>query len=593
MRNAFLKMEIDQWLFKKIWKTVGKLKPTSKNINEEYTVHLEEYKNKLMILARALTGAAIEILPAENYSAWRNNNFLLPATYSRFNNQEDNYFFYQFRIVYLSIQLQHQFNWQTPAPHTLQESIEKSIETSNTILQQIEKEYPEMHQRFLSLFTNIISKNAEENFILQAEWFGKWMYSEPLNQDDIKDKQVNQWEKIEEKQNDKVEIAATTKEEIEVLEVNKEKQEEYNLTHNFEKIDTIDEFNGNWRDFDDDEDLNENLEAIEELQLHQMVRVDSPSHSIYNAAFFNSKGIAEAKETEHNRISKKTDEWDFQKKKYKKNYCTIYEETATETNEKYIAQTLETYKYVLVRLEKKLNNFYNKFIVVKKQKEGKELDLEAMVDRFCDIKNKKTPSENVFLSQRKRVKDIAILILTDTSLSTDGYVENRRILDIEKQSLILFGELLDKYQIDFEIATFSSKTRNNCNYTIYKSFNETWKASRSKIGAIQPTAYTRIGPAIRNAQEHLQKHTAKNKWLLLLTDGKPNDYDKYEGKYGIEDVKQAIRELNHKHIHVSALAIDANAKYYLPQMLGKGNFNIIQHPNHLPEALVDFYLKLM
>jgi nitric oxide reductase NorD protein len=323
-----------------------------------------------------------------------------------------------------------------------------------------------------------------------------------------------------------------------------------------------------------------------------MVRVDSPSHSVYHAEFFNSKGIKEAKQNADAPVTKKMDEWDYQQKKYKKNFCQLYEYQHSETSTAYTEQTFTKHKTVLHRLDRKLNNFFNDYQKVRQQQDGEELDLDAVTDRFADIHAGHTPNDNIFLSKRKKIKDLAILILTDISLSTDGYVSGYKIIDTEKQSLLLFGEILSKQGTNFQLDTFSSRTRNYCEYQSIKRFDEDWTAYKHKVGAITPKGYTRIGAAIRNAHEHLKKTDSRKKWLLLLTDGKPNDYDRYEGKYGIEDVKQAVQEVRKNNIYISALAIDSNAKFYLPQMLGKDAFRLVHRPNLLPDALIDFYLKV-
>ncbi|MCB0697573.1 MAG: VWA domain-containing protein, partial [Chitinophagaceae bacterium] len=98
--------------------------------------------------------------------------------------------------------------------------------------------------------------------------------------------------------------------------------------------------------------------------------------------------------------------------------------------------------------------------------------------------------------------------------------------------------------------------------------------------------------ALRHSGALLDKRNAKNKWVILISDGKPNDFDKYEGKYGINDVKQALRELKQKNINSYALAIEAQAKYYLPQMFGQNHYQILTTPVELLNSLVKLYEKL-
>ena len=46
----------------------------------------------------------------------------------------------------------------------------------------------------------------------------------------------------------------------------------------------------------------------------------------------------------------------------------------------------------------------------------------------------------------------------------------------------------------------------------------------------------------------------------------------------IQDIKQALRELNERKINSYALAIEAQAKYYLPQMFGQNHCQILTSP---------------
>ena len=145
---------------------------------------------------------------------------------------------------------------------------------------------------------------------------------------------------------------------------------------------------------------------------------------------------------------------------------------------------------------------------------------------------------------------------------------------------------------DFSISGFYSKTRNYATFTTLKDFDENWNHARYRIGEIQPAGYTRIGVALRHMASLIASRPAKNKWLVLLSDGKPNDFDRYEGRYGVEDVKKALSEMNQAKINYYALAIEANAKFYLPQMFGANHFQILSSPNELIGSLVKLYEQI-
>lgn len=211
---------------------------------------------------------------------------------------------------------------------------------------------------------------------------------------------------------------------------------------------------------------------------------------------------------------------------------------------------------------------------------------------YTDIHSGKTPQENLYINRMKKSKELGILLLIDASLSSDSYADGNRIIDVAKEVSILFGEVLDEFQIDFSIAAFHSQSRNYIQFTLLKDFRSSWQMAKNYIGTIEPAGYTRIGGALRHSISEFKKSDAKNKWLILLSDGKPNDYDTYEGRYGIEDVKQSLYELNSVGINSYAFAIEANAKYYLPQMFGQNHYQILSSPNQLIHSLIKLFEKI-
>ena len=74
--------------------------------------------------------------------------------------------------------------------------------------------------------------------------------------------------------------------------------------------------------------------------------------------------------------------------------------------------------------------------------------------------------------------------------------------------------------------------------------------------------------------------------------GKPIDCGRHEGRYGIADIRQAIREAHQGRIHTLALSLDLKAKLYLPQMFGSGSFRILPHPTCLIRGLSEVYGQL-
>ncbi len=322
------------------------------------------------------------------------------------------------------------------------------------------------------------------------------------------------------------------------------------------------------------------------------VRIDDTVHSVYQTDFIENTTIAESAEIDDKGFHLKYDEWDEKKRKYLPNYCKVYPKTQIKPHPTYYQNTITKYKSTLVSLRKMLTSVNNKMQSQRRQLQGEEFDLDAITDLYTEVHAKRTPDERVYLSKRKKDKDIAILLLLDNSLSSDAYAAGNRVMDVEKEVSILFGEILHEFDIKFSIDGFYSKSRNFTTYTTYKDFDDDWKVSRNRIGMAEPSGYTRIGPALRHAGARLDKQEAKNKWIILLSDGKPNDFDKYEGKHGLSDIKQALRELNERKINSYALAIEAQAKYYLPYMFGQNHYQILTSPTELIQSLMKLYERI-
>lgn len=584
-------LELDEYIYGKFVKFFKKNKKVDEAVLSK-TIFLNDIKPQLTIIARAVTGASIEIFPAEREGGYKNNNFFLPISFSELNSKENNKAFYYYRILYLSIQKRLNFNWETEKGQTLELSQQKAFDSSNLILNELFVEYPITKDIHLLVKNHFLIKGFQNSNPDFSWLYGKWMCNEPETTNESNLKNFNDKTKIANEKQPTTILKAKAVEEIKTIEVDKKQQEDYVMTHNFEKVETADEFNGSWRDFDGEDELQDHQDAIEELNMKYTVRVDDTAHSVYQADFVENTTISESAEVDEKGFHLKYDEWDFSKRAYKTNFCKLYTKTQIKTDSVYYKKTITKHATTLIGLRKMLTAVNNKMQQQKRQTQGEEFDTDAITDLYVDVHSKRTPSENIYISKRKKEKDLSILILLDISLSSDGYAANNRVIDVEKEVSILFGEILNEFNIDFSIDSFYSKTRNYSTYLTIKDFSENWNTAKHKIGAVEPGGYTRIGAALRHAGERLNSRTTKNKWVILISDGKPNDYDKYEGKYGIHDVKQALRELNQNHINSYALAIEAQAKYYLPQMFGQNHYQILTTPVELLQSLVKLYEKI-
>ena len=582
--------EPDEYIFTK-FAHYFKRRKKQKEASIAHAVNLNDIKPRLTIFARAITGKSVEIYPAEREGGYKNNNFFLPSTYAEFNSSEENVSFYLFRVLYLSVQKNLELNWTDETEHTLEESQKQALDSSTVILEHLFNEFPitkKYYQKFIQYYTVKAKKNTSPDY---SFIYGKWM------KNSIEEASENTLNNFSEKvktanEQPKTTLKANAVEEIISVQIDEKQLEDAVLQHQFEKVETADEFGGNFRDLDGEDELDDHANALEDLNMKYTVRVDDTAHSVYQADFVENTTIAESAERNEKGYFVPYDEWDYTKRIYKDKFCKVFPKTILKTDVNYYKTAISENRSTLLGLRKMLSTVNNKYQQQRRQTQGEEFDLDAITDLFVDVKSRITPSEKIYLSKRKKEKDLSILLLLDSSLSSDGYAAGNRVIDVEKQVSILFGEMLDEFNIDFSINSFYSKTRNHSSYITIKDFDEDWNKAKYKIGAIEPSGYTRIGPALRHSGALLDKRSTKNKWVILISDGKPNDYDKYEGKYGINDIKQALRELNEKNINSYALAIEAQAKYYLPQMFGQNHYQILTTPVELLQSLVKLYEKI-
>lgn len=580
-------MDLDELLFgtvSKYFKKRNKNKNKNKILLDSNAVFLKDVKPRLTILARAITGKAIELFPAEREGGYKNNNFFLPIYFNEFASKEANLGFYFFRILFLSVQSELKINL------TIDEVL--SEQNKEEILILLFQKYPNSKVIYQNLKSHFEAKTTPKSATDYSWIYGKLMQNDSKECTETILENFSDLVKKSNSEQITTTLQAKAVEEITTIEIDKKQQEDYVLLHSFEKVETAEEFNGNWRDFDGSDDLEKHENAIEDLNMKFTVRVDDTAHSVYQAEFTENTSISESAEIDSNGFHLTYDEWDFEKRKYKDHFCKVYPKIQLKTDSNYYQNTILKNNSTLLNLRKILTNLNNKMQQQKRQNQGEEFDIDAIIDLYVDAHSKKTPSDKIYLSNRKKEKDLSILLLLDISLSSDSYAAGNRVIDVEKQVSILFGEILNEFNIDFSIDSFYSKTRNFSTYLTVKDFDENWAVAKNKVGAIEPSGYTRIGAALRHAGARLDTRKTKNKWIILISDGKPNDYDKYEGKYGINDVKQALRELNQRDINSYALAIEAQAKYYLPQMFGQNHYQILTTPTELLQSMVKLYEKI-
>ncbi len=229
----------------------------------------------------------------------------------------------------------------------------------------------------------------------------------------------------------------------------------------------------------------------------------------------------------------------------------------------------------------------------KRQPVGDDIDLDGWLDSVCEPVQR-LEHQACYKAKTVQSRDLACLLLADLSLSTDTLVSNgQRIIDVIRDTLLLFAEAMHHTKDRLAIYGFSSVRNKNIRYHLLKNFTEPYSdATRGRIMAIRPGYYTRLGAAIRQSCNVLDQQASEQRLLLIISDGKPNDIDQYEGRYGIEDTRHAVIEARQQGIIPFCITIDSDANTYLPHLFGHNGYAVVKEASRLPLLLPQLYLQL-
>jgi nitric oxide reductase NorD protein len=284
-------------------------------------------------------------------------------------------------------------------------------------------------------------------------------------------------------------------------------------------------------------------------------------------------------------------EWDWTKQSYRQSYCRVIAVPATEQGEHWTPDVVTRRNIRQVR--RQFEALRPRRQIIQAQPDGDDLDLSMLVRDIADRRAGEAGTDRVFTDARSIARDLSLAVLMDVSLSTDAWIGDRRVLDVEKAALLALTHGLTACGDEHAIFTFTSRRRTSVTVSTVKDFDEPLDGRVvSRIEALRPGQYTRIGAAVRHVTTELAKRPHRHRLLLLLTDGKPNDIDHYEGRYGIEDTRMAIREARKIALRVFGVTIDENARDYFPRIFGRGAYAIISDVARLPIALPAIYRQI-
>jgi nitric oxide reductase NorD protein len=282
------------------------------------------------------------------------------------------------------------------------------------------------------------------------------------------------------------------------------------------------------------------------------------------------------------------DEWGEDLHDYRSNWTRIREQTHAGTSLDFYRETTDRHAGLLKKIRREFQMLKPEgFTKLKRQYDGDDIDLDAVVEFMVDRKAGISPSEKNYTLLQKRRRDIAVAFLIDMSRSTKGATIER-----EKESLIIMSEALHEVGDAFAIYGFSGDNRDNVDYYRIKDFDDPYDdKAKKRISAIEDHFENRDGTAIRHTLSKLRKRPERTKLIILLSDGKPVDKE-YSGTYAIEDTRMALKEAQHFGIKTFCITVDRAAAEYLPRMYSHSSWTVIDDVVKLPEKITRIYRML-
>jgi nitric oxide reductase activation protein len=326
------------------------------------------------------------------------------------------------------------------------------------------------------------------------------------------------------------------------------------------------------------------------------------------------------------------DEWDHVIEDYRRRWCTLFEIRDLDEEPEFVQDTLSDHKDLANKVRRQLNKLKPELLrKVRGMPDGDDMDLEKTVEAVVDRKMGLSPSENIYVQRQRKDRDVSALFLLDMSASTDDLIpdpdagpefkpedyedddflstfyareqntrdtdKGKRIIDLEKESVILMAEALEELGDNYSICGFSGYGRERIDYFLCKDFKDPYDIrAKGKIGGIKPCRSTRMGPAIRHATRSLVKTESRIKAMIIISDGYPQDFDYGKDRnsrdYGVRDTTKALNEARQQGVQTFCLTVDPSGHDYLREMCPDQQYMVIQDIAQLPDELSKVYRSL-
>ena len=347
-------------------------------------------------------------------------------------------------------------------------------------------------------------------------------------------------------------------------------------------------------DHDDDADPEGLADSLADLPEARMVRTPGQAREVLRSGeeIHSEGGPAPATTRPHGVVYP---EWDCRVGQYRERGAVVRERVAALGDARWVAAALTRHAGLVRRVRARFERLRPRPVRLAGQPDGSEVDIAAYVTALADARAGTPADARMYIAVRPARRELAVALLVDVSASTDSWVTtDRRVVDVEKEALLVVCEALDALGDRYGISAFSGESADDVSVISLKGFGEhTGLGVRRRIAALDSDRYTRMGAPVRHLTAALCRERSPRRLLLILSDGKPNDVDLYEGPYGVEDTRHAVAEARRQGVAVFCLTVDREAPRYAGRIFGRGGFAVLHRAEALPAVLIDVLRHLV
>ncbi len=291
-------------------------------------------------------------------------------------------------------------------------------------------------------------------------------------------------------------------------------------------------------------------------------------------------------------------EWDTTIADYKPAWVAVEEQVLKEGPREVVDDILVRRQALIADVRRRFSALKPEGLIRRRDlTDGDDLDMDRVLEDRIERRVTGQGRDRLYARRDRANRDVAVAFLLDQSSSTNESADGspRRVIDVEKEALIVAAEAIQALGDRFAIWGFSGYGREHVAFYLAKGFSQAWDdRARRRVGRMSFRMENRDGAAIRHATALLKAEPAKGRILVLLSDGKPLDCgcDHYYDKYAQEDTRMALREARQAGIRPFCVTVDPTGPKYLARMYGEVAFTVIDRVEDLPGRLLRVYRKL-